>query len=104
LLEKKLTIGANISFVAERLKGEFNDDYANQSSGSFSSWFHRDLDMNKLKEFRSYHHPDYGNLSSWNPNNPQNYDPSNPVYSFFGGYYWNNFFSYFDQLKKHFRT
>ena len=99
LLDKKLTIGANISFVAERLKGEFNDGYGNQSSGSFSSWFHRDLDMNKLKEFRNYYHPDYGNLSSWNPNNPQNFDPANPVYSFFGGYYWNNFFSYFDQIK-----
>ena len=94
-LGNSFILSSNISYVTQTLKGEFNDGYSNQSSGSFGSWFHRDLDMKKVKELRNLKSPE-GYLASWNHNNPGEYLTS-PL-AFYGGNYWYNFYSYFDNI------
>lgn len=94
-----LTAGVNFSYTNEIINGEFNDDYGNNSAGSFSSWFHRDLDMNILKEFRGYRTPD-GILPSWNLNDGGGINglaPSNKA-SFLRPNYWFDHYSYFDNV------
>lgn len=95
-LNNHFTVGANINYIAQDRSGENNDAYSNNSSGSFNQWFHRDLDMGIMKELRDLRSPT-GILGSWNHNNPGSYDPTNPV-KFYGGNYWFNFFSYFDNI------
>ncbi len=91
------TAGININYANEIVNGEFNDDYGNNSAGSFSSWFHRDLDMNILKEFRGYRTPD-GILPSWNLNDGGGINglPSANKSAFLRPNYWFDHYSYFD--------
>ena len=92
-----LVFGANVNYVTQNTKGEFDDGYSNQSTGSFNQWFHRDMDMNILKELKDLRTPE-GIWASWNHNNPTVYDPSNPR-SFYAGNYWYNFYTWFDLVK-----
>lgn len=94
-LGKYVSAGANINVINQKLNGEFDDGYANQSSGSFNQWFHRHLDINKMRSLSGTKSPQ-GILASWNHNNPGNY-LSSPL-SFYGGNYWYNFYDYFDNL------
>ena len=88
------TVTSNITYTSSIIKGQFVDAYANQSSGSFNSWFHRDLDMNKLKQYRSLKTP-IGTYASWNLGaNPS----SGNVNSVYKGNYWYNFYTYFDVI------
>lgn len=95
-LGKYFTFGANINYTTQKVRGEFVDGYANQSSGSFNQWFHRNLDMNKLKELKDLKSPQ-GYAASWNHKNPGSY-ASSPL-QFYGGNYWYNFFTYFDNVE-----
>lgn len=92
---KHFEVGANINFTTAKVNGEFVDGYSNNSTGSFNSWFHRNLDMDKIRELKDMRSPQ-GILGSWNHNNPGSY-LSSPL-AFYGANYWYNFFSYFDQL------
>ncbi|PWK28159.1 TonB-linked SusC/RagA family outer membrane protein [Arcicella aurantiaca] len=96
-LSKNLTVGINFNYVDYTINGQFDDAYSNQSTGSFNSWFHRNVDMGKVKELKDLRSPE-GILASWNHNNPSSYDASNPV-AFYGANYWYNFHSYFDNVK-----
>jgi TonB-linked SusC/RagA family outer membrane protein len=96
-INKSLTFGANVNFYTTKSNGEFDDGYSNQSTGSFNQWFHRDLDMNKLRELKDLRTPD-GIWSSWNHNNPSAYDPNNTK-PFYAGNYWYNFYKWFDLVK-----
>ncbi len=96
-LSSKLVLGANINYIAENRNTESDDDYSNQTTGSFGSWFHRNLDMGIMKELRGLKSPE-GILASWNHGNPDSYDPANPV-KFYGANYWYNFYTYFDYVK-----
>jgi TonB-linked SusC/RagA family outer membrane protein len=93
-ITKKLTFGANINFYTTMTDGEFDDGYSNQSTGSFNQWFHRDIDMAKMKELKDLRTPD-GIWASWNHNNPTVYDPAAPK-NFYAGNYWYNFYKWFD--------
>jgi TonB-linked SusC/RagA family outer membrane protein len=94
----KLTFGANLNYVSARTYGQVSDDdYSNQSTGSFNQWFHRDLDMGIMKELRGLKTPE-GVYASWNLQNPTAYDPSNPS-KFYAGNYWYNFYTYLDLVK-----
>ncbi len=93
-LSSKFTVGANINYVTQTLKGEINDGYSNQSTGSFSQWFHRNLDMDKMEELRGLRTPD-GIYASWNHASPNSYDPGNPR-AFYAGNYWYNFYTWYD--------
>lgn len=92
--------GFNVNYTSQIIDGEFDDSYANQSSGNFTQWGHRDLDIKILKELRNLRTPT-GTLASWNwYHNPDGYSASNPN-SFFTGNYWYNFYSYFGNKIAH---
>ncbi len=89
------TASMNFTYTNNIINGQFNDAYANQSSGSFDSWFHRDLDMSKLREYKDILTP-AGTYMSWNlGSNPTSASQVGKVYK---GNYWYNYYSYFDAL------
>jgi TonB-linked SusC/RagA family outer membrane protein len=96
-LSQHLIVGANINYVTQTIRGEFDDGYSNQSTGSFNQWFHRDLDMGIMKELKDLRTPD-GIYASWNHNNPTSYQPAN-TRTFYAGNYWYNFYTWFDLVK-----
>ncbi|HYC27789.1 MAG TPA: TonB-dependent receptor plug domain-containing protein, partial [Chitinophagaceae bacterium] len=96
-LGDRFTIGTNITYVNQNSQAENNDAYSNQSTGSFNQWFHRNLDMDIMRELRDLRSP-LGTLASWNHANPTSYNPSNPG-AFYKGNYWYNMFSYFDNVE-----
>jgi TonB-linked SusC/RagA family outer membrane protein len=91
-LNTHFSVGVNSTYSTQRIRGEFEDGYANNSSGSFMQWFHRDLDMDIMKELRSLSSP-YGAYASWNlytnPDGAAGYED-------IIGNYWYNFYTYFD--------
>ena len=93
-ITRNLTVAANVNFFTTQTQGEFDDGYSNQSTGSFNQWFHRDLDMNIMRELKDLRTSD-GIWASWNHNNPTSYDPKNTK-SFYAGNYWYNFYKWFD--------
>jgi TonB-linked SusC/RagA family outer membrane protein len=95
-LTNRLQLGANVTYLNQVTTGEFNDDYSNQSTGTFNSWFHRNLDMNIVRELKGLRSPQ-GALASWNHKDPTAYDAGDPL-NFYGGNYWYNFYSYFDNV------
>ncbi|MGC4036952.1 MAG: SusC/RagA family TonB-linked outer membrane protein [Chitinophagaceae bacterium] len=96
-LNKFITAGVDLTYNTQKIHGEFDDGYANQSSGNFGQWNHRDLDMKIMKELRGLKTP-AGTLASWNwAHNPDGYDASDPA-AFYSGNYWYNFYSYMDNL------
>jgi TonB-linked SusC/RagA family outer membrane protein len=96
-LSRKLILGLNLTYVAEDRNTEADDGYSNQTSGSFGSWFHRNLDMGIMRELRGLRSPE-GILGSWNHGNPTSYSASNPL-AFYGNNYWYNFYGYFDNVR-----
>jgi TonB-linked SusC/RagA family outer membrane protein len=98
-INSHFTAGINFGYTNEIVKGEFNDDYGNNSAGSFSQWFHRDLDMSILKEFRGYRTPD-GILPSWNLNDGGGINglASANTKAFLRPNYWFDHYSYFDNV------
>ena len=95
-VNQHFTVSSNITYTAQQINGVFDDGYANQSSGNFNQWFHRDLDMSIMKELRGLKTP-IGTYASWNlSSNPDGYDASNPL-NFYGGNYWYNHYTKLDQ-------
>ncbi|MCA6475443.1 MAG: TonB-dependent receptor plug domain-containing protein, partial [Chitinophagaceae bacterium] len=64
-LGNMFTLNANLTYTNQRINGEFGDGYANNSSGNFNQWFHRDLDINILRDFSNFKTP-IGTIASWN--------------------------------------
>jgi len=95
-LGKRFTFSANVNFVTSLTNGEFNDNINNPSSGSFNAYFHRNIDMNKMKELRGLR-TDEGIYASWNHKGPDFYDPDNPK-EFYAAYWWYNPYTYFDNI------
>lgn len=91
-LNQHFSSGVNVTYTTQRIRGEFVDAYGNQSSGSFNSWFHRDLDINILKELKDLKSP-YGAYASWNlytnPDGAAGYED-------IIGNYWYNYYTYFE--------
>ncbi len=61
----KFKVGLKVLYSTFKRHGDFNDDYANQTSGSFNQWFARDLDMDKQRELIDLKTPE-GYFASWN--------------------------------------
>ena len=97
-LSNRITVAMDLNFINQKTNGDFNDAYANQSSGSFNQWFHRDLDMGIVKELKDLKTAT-GIQASWNHNGPDNYNPSN-LKDFYGPYYWQNFYTAYDQVQQ----
>ena len=95
-LSSKFIVGANINYVVENSNAENDDTYSNNTSGSFNQWFHRDLDMNIMRDLRALKTPE-GILATWNHGNPNLYDPANPN-AMFRNYYWFSPFGYQDNI------
>jgi TonB-dependent SusC/RagA subfamily outer membrane receptor len=76
-LGEHFTIGTNLTYVTQTQQSENNDAYSNQSTGSFNQWFHRNIDMDIMKELRDLRSP-LGTLASWNHANPTSYNASDP--------------------------
>ena len=90
-LNDHFSTGVNSTYTSQRIRGEFDDGYANNSSGSFTQWFHRNLDMGIMKELQDYKAPN-GTLASWNLyTNPDGATGYGDVI----GNYWYNFYAYF---------
>lgn len=95
-----LTIGANLTYTNQLISGDFNDGYSNNSSGNFSQWFHRDLDINILKELADIRTP-IGTIPSWNfRRNPGSWSAAAPQNSVWAGNYWYNPFTYFNNIQR----
>lgn len=85
-LNSHFTFATNINYITQNLNGVFDQAYSNQTTGSFNSWYHRDLDMGILRELKDLTYN--GQLASWNIG-------SNPhSATFLTGNYWYNFFSF----------
>jgi TonB-linked SusC/RagA family outer membrane protein len=98
-LNKFITAGVDLTYNTQMINGEYNDGYANGTSGNFGQWNHRDLDMKLMKQLRTLMTP-AGTLASWNwARNPDGYSASNPA-AFFSGNYWYNFYAYQDNLSQ----
>ncbi|UII22606.1 carboxypeptidase-like regulatory domain-containing protein [Fulvivirga ligni] len=90
---EKLSLKSNIRFTTYETKGNYDDGYGNQTSGSFNSWFNRQVDMTKLEELKdltTYN----GYSASWNWWGPDTYTAG-------GGYekaaFWFNPYTFMDQ-------
>lgn len=70
----RLSVDAIVNFSDGRVTGDFDDGYGNQTSGSFSQWFGRDLDIKKLKELQNLQTPE-GYHANWNWWGPDEYKP-----------------------------
>jgi TonB-linked SusC/RagA family outer membrane protein len=94
-LNNHFTLSTDANFSANTIMGDFTDGYANQASGSFNQWFHRDMDMGLIKDLKDLRSP-YGTLATWNLRfNPDGYSPSNPA-DFYKGNYWYNYYAYYE--------
>ncbi len=66
---KRLKVNGFVNFMMNRVRGDFDDGYANQTSGSFNQWFARDLNMKVQEQLQGMRTPE-GYLTSWNWWNP----------------------------------
>lgn len=97
-LGKLFTLNANLTYTNQRINGDFNDGYSNNASGNFSQWFHRDLDINILRDFSNFKTP-IGTIASWNfRRNPGAWSAAAPRNSVYGANYWYNPYTYFEQI------
>ncbi len=61
----KFNVAVSVNFTNSSVRGDFDDAYSNQISGSFNSWFNRNLEIDKLRELKDLKTPD-GYSASWN--------------------------------------
>jgi TonB-linked SusC/RagA family outer membrane protein len=94
-LSTKLTLAANINYYSSNTYGMVEDGYGNQASGSFNQWFHRDLEIDKLRNLKDLRARD-GVYASWNLDDPNSYNPDRASRELWGGKYWMNHFKFFD--------
>ena len=71
-LNDKLSFGTNINYSLQDVSGDFDDGYGNQTSGSFNSWFARDVDTDILRELSDLQTAN-GYTASWNWWGPEYY-------------------------------
>ncbi|WP_448701403.1 SusC/RagA family TonB-linked outer membrane protein [Mucilaginibacter sp. AW1-3] len=89
--DKHFSTDINFNYVNQKYQGDFSDTYGNVTSGSFLQWFHRDLDINILKELSGLRTP-YGRIPSWNLNDESGVPNKDAFYG--GSDYWTNPFTY----------
>ncbi len=95
---KKVKVSGFVNFFMNKVRGDFNDGYANQTSGSFNQWFARDLDMQVERQLQGMRNPE-GYLASWNWWNPYLTAKYGYVYGidgFFKPVFW---FNHYDWLR-----
>jgi TonB-linked SusC/RagA family outer membrane protein len=75
-LTKKFTVSANFNFSQINSNNIPQEGYGTQTAGSFSQWFHRDIEIDELKKYQRAD----GTYTSWNIISPDNLAP----------HYWDN--------------
>lgn len=92
---KRLKISTQIRYTQSQIRGDFDDAYGNQTSGTFNSWFNRNLDMKKMKELKDLQTIN-GYSASWNWWGPEYYTDG-------GGYekpaFWFNPYTFMENYK-----
>ncbi len=92
----KFNISTNLRVTSSEIKGDFDDGYGNQTSGTFNSWFARDTEMSKLRELKDLQTID-GHSASWNWWGPEYYTNG-------GGFkkaaFWFNPFTFLEQYEQ----
>lgn len=88
----------NLTYINQKSNAENDDGYSNATTGSFNSWFHRNIDMGIVRELQHLTSPDGGVLASWNHASPNAYNPSNPN-NFYRGNYWYNPYAYYNNVR-----
>ncbi|TPE45233.1 SusC/RagA family TonB-linked outer membrane protein [Pontibacter mangrovi] len=91
---EKLRVDANIRYTNSIVRGDQEDGYGNQTSGSFNSWFNRSVDTDKLRELKDLQTPG-GYSASWNWWGPD-------YYTYYGGgfqkpAFWFNPYTFLDR-------
>jgi TonB-linked SusC/RagA family outer membrane protein len=94
-LSTKITLSTNITYISQRSNTENDDGYSNNSTGNFNSWFHRDLDMNIMRELQNLQVD--GVAASWNHSNPTSYNAASPG-NFYRGNFWYNPYTYYNNI------
>jgi hypothetical protein len=61
----RLSVNGTFSLSNETVNGDFDDSYSNQTTGSFNSWFNRNVDTDKLNELQDLQTTN-GYHASWN--------------------------------------
>ena len=64
-MNDNLSVGLTANYSTSKITGDFDDGYSNQTTGSFNSWFGRNIDVDKLRELEGLTTPE-GYLTSWN--------------------------------------
>jgi TonB-linked SusC/RagA family outer membrane protein len=95
-------LSTSITYMSQNSNAENDDGYSNNSTGNFNSWFHRDLDMSKMRELQYLVSPstDVARepvLASWNHANPVSWDATKPN-DFYKGNFWYNPYSYYNNI------
>lgn len=72
----KLTVSTNFNFLSVTQKGAQDEGYASDNASNFNQWWQRQLDMNKLKQYKT----STGGFNSWNIRSETDTRPA----------YWNN--------------
>jgi TonB-linked SusC/RagA family outer membrane protein len=81
-LSDLITVGANINYKNTDQYGNIREGYGEGLSGSFNQWFHRQLDIEKLRDYKN----DDGTFNSWNISSPEDTKPlywDNPYYDIY---------------------
>jgi TonB-linked SusC/RagA family outer membrane protein len=93
-LSDKLKVDFMMNYSSGKIRGEFDDSYSNQTSGSFNSWFGRQIDVNKLRELKDLKNG-AGYQATWNWWGPE-------YYTLGGSYqkpaFWYNPYTYLEQF------
>jgi len=61
----KFSVDTFLNYTGGKVRGEMDDTYGNQTTGSFNSWFDRSLEISKLKQLKDLKN-DAGYHASWN--------------------------------------
>jgi TonB-linked SusC/RagA family outer membrane protein len=96
-LNKHLSFTTSINYTNQKQNGAVNDTYGNLGTGGLTQWFHRDLDISKLKELRTLQYGP-GQYATWNHNDPAAWNPANPT-AFYGANFWYNNYTFQDLIK-----
>jgi len=89
-------LSTNLTYISQQSNAENDDGYSNNSTGNFNSWFHRDLDMGKIRELQNLQTE--GVLASWNHASPTAYDAATPS-NFYRGNFWYNPYAYYNNIR-----
>ncbi len=101
-LNKHLSFGADVNFSKQSVQGDFNDSYANQTSGSFNQWFDRNNDIHIMKQLKDLKTID-GYTASWNwwgPNYYAKYGNGYGIDGFKKPAFWYNPYTWLENFKQ----